>query len=68
MSDPVITWTYPKLRRFKRAYKAALVRELDNALAARPKIDVFLFDGHEFVAGYAKYLIEYLESRFRREP
>jgi hypothetical protein len=44
-----ISWTRPMLTRFKAAYKAATT-------------DTFTFDGHEFVRGYAKYLIEYLEG------
>jgi len=49
-----ISWTAPMLARFKRAYSKAL-----NAKAGS-----FTFDGNEFVVGYAKYLIEYLEGRF----
>jgi hypothetical protein len=50
----VITWTAAKLKRFKVAYQAA-------GLAGS---DTFVFDDNEFVVGYAKYLIEYLESLF----
>jgi len=54
MSDqPTITWTLPKLKRFRRACRKA----------DRSNAGVFTFDGHEFVVGYARYLIEYLETR-----
>lgn len=51
-----INWTRPKLERFKTAFEAAL----------KQKGDTFSFDGNEFVKGYAKYLIEYLESVLAR--
>lgn len=41
------------LERFKKAY--------EQAVAA--KADTFLFDGNEFVVGYAKYLIVFLETK-----
>lgn len=44
-----ITWDRPKLKRLQRAYESA-------------KTDVFEFEGAEFVRGYAKYLIEYLDG------
>lgn len=44
-----ITWDQAKLKRFRRAYKNA-------------KTEVFEFEGAEFVVGYAKYLIEYLDG------
>ena len=49
----VIMWSPPKLKKFKRAYKAAV----------GTKADTFNFEGDEFVVGYAKYLIEYLETQ-----
>lgn len=49
---PMIAWTRPMLQRFKKAYQAC-------------QGDRFMFDGHEFVKGYAKYLIEYLEMQFK---
>jgi hypothetical protein len=52
MSD-TITWDRPMLERFRKAY----------AKAAASKDDVFTFDGHDFVLGYAKSLIEYLDGR-----
>lgn len=49
-----INWTLPMLKRFKRAYKLAKMKAEDP----------FMFDGNEFVISYAKYLIEYLDSKF----
>lgn len=50
---PQIEWTRPKLERLKKAYRSAV----DD------KLKIFEFEGHEFIPGYAKYLIEYLEGR-----
>lgn len=53
MADKKITWT-PEMRdRFRVAYKAAV----------KAGVETFTFDGNEFVVGYAKYLLEYLDSR-----
>ncbi len=49
---PEINWNRAKLERFKQAL--AQVEGFDT---------VFTFDGHEFVAGYAKYLYEYLYTK-----
>lgn len=43
------------LKRLKVAYKQAVDAGQDQ----------FTFDGHEFVVGYAKYLIEYLEGALK---
>ena len=48
----VITWTRPMLQRFKVAHANALCEDKTE----------FTFDGNEFVVGYAKYLIQYLEG------
>jgi hypothetical protein len=52
MKDKPVTiaWTRPMLARFQRAFSAATS-------------DVFVFDGHQFVKAYAKYLIEYLKQQ-----
>lgn len=50
----MISWTKPMLERFRKAYQKAVA---DNA-------DTFMFDGNEFVVGYAKYLIQYLDNQF----
>ncbi len=43
-----------KLEKFKQVYELA---------RAHGPNYIFEFDGHEFVVGYARYLIEYLDSR-----
>lgn len=50
-----ILWTRPMLVKFKRAYAHAV--ETHQA--------VFKFEEHDFVIGYAKYLIEFLEGKFK---
>lgn len=59
MSDQaeMIAWTRPMLERFKKTFKQA---ETNGA-------DSFMFDGKEFVTLYAKYLIEYLETKLPHE-
>lgn len=59
MSKPAATilWDAPKLKRLKAAYAEAFKTKTGN--------DTFMFDNHEFVLGYAKYLIEYLESQLQ---
>lgn len=51
----VVEWDKVKLEKFKAAYERAKLN---------PLTDVFSFDGHEFVLGYAKYLVQYLEEKF----
>ena len=41
-------------QRLKKEYQ----KSVDN------KIEVFIFDGHELLTAYAKYMIEYLKSKF----
>jgi hypothetical protein len=53
----VINWTRPMLDRFKVAYQHAAGKQHSQ----------FEFDGNLFVVGYAKYLIEFLETKFK-EP
>lgn len=53
MSDKMISWDRPMLERLKKAYDVARVTAKDT----------FMFEGNEFVIGYAKYLIEYLETK-----
>lgn len=48
-----ITFTRDLLKRFRVAYQEALDAEAE----------AFMFEGAEFVVGYAKYRIEYLEGR-----
>jgi hypothetical protein len=50
-----INFTKQKLAQLKKEYKVAVDQ----------KAEIFIFDGeHEMLISYAKYLIEYLESRF----
>ena len=35
--------------------------------AVSEKAVLFTFEGHDFVPSYAKYLIEFLDYKFRRE-
>lgn len=56
--DPVmVNFTPDKLRRLKIEYRKALEGGLGRD-------EFFEFEGHTYVVGYAKYLIEYLEMRF----
>lgn len=48
-----ITWTRPKLERFKKDYADAVSRAAEE----------FTFEGHPFLVSYSKYLIEFLEGR-----
>jgi len=41
-------------QRLKKEYQ----KSVDN------NIEMFIFDGHELLTAYAKYLIEYLKSKF----
>lgn len=50
----VIEFDRPKYNRLQISYKQAVV---DGK-------DVFLFEGHELVTSYAKYLLEYLKLKF----
>ena len=60
MSEPKeIVWDRAKLERFRHAYHMA---------TKLPRVDdVFQFDGHDFVVGYAKHLIDYLDSLVEEE-
>lgn len=49
-----IKWTLPMFKRFKKAYAEAVeARQVQ-----------FVFDGHDFLVSYSKYLIEYLDGKF----
>lgn len=50
-----ITWTKPMLLRFKESYGQAVGERRED----------FTFDGHLFVTNYARYLIQYLEGKFK---
>ena len=49
-----VNWTPEKLSEFKDEY----------AKHQRDHMGTFSFDGHTFVVGYAKYLIEHMERNF----
>jgi hypothetical protein len=51
--NPTIHWTPEKLKWFRKAYDEAEARGAKE----------FIWDGHEFVLGYAKYLISFLEEK-----
>lgn len=52
----MLEWTLPTFEAFKERYKRAL---LDGLVGS----DTFTFEGNPFVVAYAKYLIEYIETR-----
>lgn len=51
----MVNWDRPMLDRFKMEYEK--VRGGSD--------EVFQFEGNEYVVGYAKYLIEYLEQKLK---
>lgn len=55
-TPPQVEFDAPKLKRFKKAYRAAV-----DAGA-----DTFTFEDNEYHVGYAKYMIEYLEAALAR--
>lgn len=54
MPKEFITFNRKELVSLKRAYSAALNKQQD----------VFLFQGKKLLTCYAKYLIDYLDSKF----
>ena len=53
-----IIWDRTKRDEFAAAYKTAVDLELEQ----------FTFDGHQFVTGYAKYLLQYLNQQMPPAP
>lgn len=53
-----INFTRRKLVEFKRLYNQAVI----------DKKEQFLFEGHEVLVSYAKYMIEYLDGQFGIKP
>ena len=49
-----VNWSLTDFKYFKRAY----------ARANNGGIEQFKFQGNDFVTGYAKYLIQYLEGQY----
>lgn len=56
MKRKVVEWTPEMLKRFQVSYTKAV----------EEKAKTFIFDGNEYVVDYAKYLIEYLTSEFKK--
>ena len=52
----LIEWNREKLERFKRAHR----------ISRATNKQTFTFEGYEFVLDYAKYLIEYLETKLEK--
>lgn len=50
---------------FTREKRDALRRAYDRA-AGKGQVQ-FMFEGREYLTGYAKYLLEYLDGQFRAE-
>lgn len=50
---PMVEFNKAKLIKFKKAYDKAEKADTES----------FVFEGNEYILGYAKYLIEYLEGR-----
>lgn len=53
----MVEFTAEKLARLKMAYKKAVA----------DKVEAFTFEGDEWVVGYAKYAIEYLDGLFAKQ-
>jgi len=52
----MLSFTPESAKQFKAAYL--------EACKTKTKDECFIWDGNEFVLGYAKYLVEYLEMQF----
>jgi hypothetical protein len=52
---PMIEFDQAKTRRLRDAYEAAVASQQQT----------FMFDGQEYVIGFAFYLLEYLASKFQ---
>ncbi len=56
--NPTVMWDLPKLEELKRAREHAIAMKAES----------FVFEGHEVLVSYAKYLIQYLESELAPSP
>lgn len=54
----MIEWTKDKRERLRKACKAERAKGMNRH-------GIFQFDGHDFVLGYAEYLVEYLDMRMK---
>jgi hypothetical protein len=48
------------------SFDRAKLERLKARMAETGNSETFMFEGHEFVRGYARYLVEYLEGEFAR--
>jgi len=53
----IVNFNREKLGQFKKIYLAAV----------EDKKETFIFDGEEYLTGYAKYVVEYLEMKFKKK-
>ena len=56
MTTETLTFSKDRLVRLKDSYAEAISEGRDE----------FTFDGYDFLVGYAKYLIEYLDNHFEK--
>lgn len=49
-----ISFNQKSFKNFKSEYNSAV----------KNGVEIFTFEGHEFLTSYAKYMIEYLKSKF----
>lgn len=56
---PTIEWTRPKLKKFRQEFFKAMIQNGGDT------DKTFSFEDHEWVIGYAAYLIQYLDERLK---
>lgn len=54
--NKIVNWDQAMFERFKIAYGKAVEEKRES----------FFFDGNEYLTSYAKYLIEYLKTKFKK--
>ena len=54
-----INWTPELAREFKISYLKSQKRP------AKTRAKMFMFKGYQFIPGYAKYLLEFLDEKFQ---
>jgi hypothetical protein len=52
----IVNWSVRDFHDFKHAYQNAVINKLDQ----------FTFQDNDFVIDYAKYLIQYIETRYAK--
>lgn len=55
---PDISFDHDKLQRLRKAHAEAVDKG----------VDMFVFEGHQWLVSYAGYMIEYLASVLERKP